>query len=203
MIARRCTAIASTAVAMTVAVALAASGRAETADPAKQTATPTTSLPATRERPRGVVLDCHTQSGIGGGLRQFRSRWNLVVGPLVMTGAAAIPASAEASNKFPVYVRGGHRVTVEVSRDVRPSAGLMYGQGRFAGSLRYGYRVVTFIACQRGEISRGSGTAAWPVSFWAGGVRARSPRCVPLFVWVDDEPSPRRAVIYLGVRDCG
>jgi hypothetical protein len=205
MTARRGTTIASTAVAMTGAVAFATSGRAESADASKQaatpTATPTTSRSAARERPRGVVLDCHTQSGIGGGLRQFRSRWNLVVGPLVMSGAAARPAYfAGGGNKFPVYVRGGHRVTVDVSRDARPGAGLVYVP---LPAKRDGYRVITFIACRRGEISRGSGTTAWPVSFWAGGVLARSPRCVPLRVWVDDEPSPRRAVIHLGVRNCG
>ena len=59
--------IASTAMAMAVAADLAASSVAETADPAKQTAmrmaTPTTSPLAGRERPRGLVLDCLTQSG--------------------------------------------------------------------------------------------------------------------------------------------
>jgi len=203
-------AIASTAVAMAVAVVLATSGRAETAAPSKQTATPTatptTSRAAARERPRGVVLDCATTPGVGAGLREFRSRWNLVVGPLAMKGAAAMPAYYSESfggNKFPLYVRGGHRVTVELSRRARRGAGIAYGPlpERRPLDVSDGYRVVTFIACRRGEISgRFDG---WPVSFWAGGVLARSPRCVPLFVWVDDEPSPRRAVIHLGVTDCG
>lgn len=199
-------AIVSSVAATIGAVAVTANGRAETATPltsaTESSAMPMSLRTAIRERPRGVVLDCHRQSGTGGGLSQFRSRRNLVVGPLVMGGAASRPASSGGGNKFPVYVKGGHRVTVEVSGDARPGAGLVYGQGRFVGSLRFGYRVVTFIACERGEVSRGSGTTAWPVSFWAGGIRARSARCVPLRIWVDDEPSPRRAVVELGVDAC-
>ena len=184
---------------MAVAVALVTSGRAETVAPSKHTATPsvipTTSRAAARERPRGVVLDCATNPNVGAGLRVFRSRWNLVVGPLAMKGAAATPAYYSESfggNKFPLYVKGGHRVTVELSRHARRGAGIAYGPfpERRPLDVSDGYRVVTFIACRR-------------ASFWAGGVLVRSPRCVPLRVWVDDEPSPRRAVIRLGVRDCG
>lgn len=206
MIALHRTAIASTAVAASVAVALAVSGRAETADPSKQTATPTASRSAARERPRGPVMDCSSISGIGGS-REFRSRWNLVVGPLALKGAATRPAYYSDSfggNKFPVIVRGGHRVTVEVLRDARPGAGLVYGKRPANPRLvRDGYRVVTFIACRRGEYRGTPPPDGWPVSGWSGGVLARSARCVPLFIWVDDEPSPRRVVIHLGVRDCG
>jgi len=63
-------------------------------------------------------------------------------------------------------------------------------------------RVVTFVACRRGEWPPRSIRDGWPVSGWVGFLLARSPRCVPLLVWVDDEPSPRRAVIPFGVRDC-
>jgi hypothetical protein len=35
-----------------------------------------------------------------------------------------------------------------------------------------------------------------------GFLLARSPQCVPLFVWVDDEPSPRRTVIRFGMPNC-
>jgi hypothetical protein len=35
-----------------------------------------------------------------------------------------------------------------------------------------------------------------------GSLLARSARCVPLRIWVDDEPRPRRAVIRFGVREC-
>jgi len=201
MTARLCTAIASTALAATVAVALATSGRAETADPSKQTATPTatptTSSSAARVRPRGVVADCSKGSGIGAGsLSKFRSRGNLVVGPLAMTGAAVTPGYG--GNKFPLYVRGGHRVTVEVSPGARSGP-----RPKRPRLVRDGYRVVTFIACRRGEFSPGLGSTAGRVSFWSGGVLADSPRCVPLLVWVDDERSPRRAVIDLGVGACG
>ena len=192
MTARRWTTIAGAAFATAVAAALAASGQAETADPLSQT------------RPRGIVADCSKGSGIGrGSLSEFGSRWNLVVGPLAMSGGAANPGYYSESfggNKFPLYVRSGHRVTVEVSRGARPGAGLAYGQ---LPRKRDGYRVITFISCRRGEFSPGLGSAAGRVSFWSGGVLARSPRCVPLLIWVDDEPRPRRAVIHLGVGTCG
>jgi hypothetical protein len=180
----------ASAAATAVAVVVAASASAETTGRAEQS----------RERPRGVVLDCSTQSGLGAGLREFRSKNNLIVGPLVLKGGGSAfveYSDAFGGNKFPALLRGGHQVTVEVSRDARPDAGLVYGQ---LPSRRNGYRVVTFRACHRGEISgRFDG---WPMSFWSGGVVARSPRCVPLFFWVDDQPSPRRAVIHLGMTDC-
>ncbi len=209
MTALRRTAIVSTAVAMAVAVALATSGRAETADPAKQTATPketlATSRPAARERPRGAVEDCSTQSGASFP-GAFTNRRNLVVGPLALIGAGGTPVFVGGSfggQKFPLLVKAGHRVTVELSRRTRLGAGLAYGplpQGKVR--LRDAHRVVTFIACRRDERSLSSADGRL-VTFWSGGVLARSPRCVPLLVWVDDEPSPRRAVIRLGVRDCG
>lgn len=196
MTARLVTAIASTLLATAVAVAAAASAGAETAS----------------KRPTGVVLGCSMQSGNGAGSSQFKNRWNLVVGPLAMMGAAANPgyySDSFGGNKFPLLVWGGHRVTVELSRQTRRGASLFYG--RFPKGLRDyrdGYRVVTFIACRRGEVpgspsDLGSIADGWPVSFWSGGVLVRSPRCVPLLIWVDDEPSPRRAVIHLGVRRCG
>jgi hypothetical protein len=40
------------------------------------------------------------------------------------------------------------------------------------------------------------------VTFWSGFVLTASPGCVPLKIWVDDEPAPRRAVVRLGVRRC-
>jgi hypothetical protein len=94
-------------------------------------------------------------------------------------------------------------VTVELSPSTRRGAGLAYGplpQGETY--LRDTHRVVTFIACRHGQ-SSGSSVDGRPVTFWSGSVLARSPRCVPLLVWVDAEPSPRRAVVRLGVRRCG
>jgi len=161
-----------------------------------------------RERPRGVVADCSKGSGIGrGNLSAFRSRRNLVVGPLAMTGAADIPGGYNAAahgNKFPLYVLAGHRVTVSLTRGTRGLAGLAYGplpEGDVG--VPEAHRVITFIACRPGEYSAGWGGPAGRVSFWAGGVVADSPRCVPLLIWVDNERSPRRAVVHLGVNDCG
>jgi len=94
-------------------------------------------------------------------------------------------------------------VTVELSGSIRRGAGLAYGrppEGGGAWNLHNLHRVVTFIACRRGEI-RGR-FDGWPVSFWDGFILVRSPRCVPLRIWVDDEPAPRHAVIRFGVRSC-
>jgi hypothetical protein len=203
MTARRGAAIASTAVAVAVAVALATSGRAETAALTKPTATPTTSRHAARERPRGVVEDCSRISGVGA-RRDFWIRSSLVVGPLALRRGANPWAYRVEGEKLFVVVRGGHRVTLELSRRTRQDAGLVFGKFRNA-NVRLGEarRVVTFIACQRGEWPAGSIPDGWPVSGWVGGLLASSPRCVPLLIWVDDEPSPRRAVIRFGVPSCG
>jgi hypothetical protein len=103
---------------------------------------------------------------------------------------------------FQLLVRNGHRVTLELSRRTRRGAGLAYGPLP-AGEVgwRDAHRVVRFIACRRGEPS-GSSADGRPVTFWSGGVLARSPRCVPLRVVVDGARAPRRAVIRLGVRGC-
>jgi hypothetical protein len=105
--------------------------------------------------------------------------------------------------KLFVLVKGGHRVTLELSRRTRRDVGLAFGGPEGEESLRDTRRVVAFVACQRGEWPAGSIPDGWPVSGWVGFLLARSPRCVPLLVWVDDEPSPRRAVIRFGVPSCG
>jgi hypothetical protein len=161
-----------------------------------------------RERPRGAVESCATRSeaSFPGAFTNAR---NLVVGPLALMGAGGTPSAVsnstgtEVFQKFPLLVRNGHRVTVELSPSTRRAAGLAYGrlpQGETY--LRDTHRVVTFMACRLGERS-GSSADGRPVTFWSGSVLARSPRCVPLLVWVDAERSPRRAVIRLGVRRCG
>lgn len=188
MTVRRRTATACTAVATVVAVTSTTLGLAETADPSK--------------RPPGVVADCSTQSGASFP-GAFTNPRNLVIGPLALIGAGGTPMYAAGGQKFPALLRAGHRVTVELSRSTRQDAGLAYGplpQGELR--LRDAHRVVTFIACRRGELSRSSADGQ-PVTFWSGGVLARSPRCVPLLAWIDADRSPRRAVIRLGVRRCG
>jgi hypothetical protein len=149
-------------------------------------------------------------SGFGESLRDFTLPRNLVVGPVALLRAgltlAYVGSDEGIGNKLFVVVKGGHRATLELSRRTRRGAGLGFGFGPNQGEvrLRDTRRVVTFIACRRGEYP---GTHpppdGWPVSGWVGFLLARSPRCVPLLVWVDDEPSPRRAVIRFGVRDCG
>jgi hypothetical protein len=156
----------------------------------------------------GVVADCSMQSG-GSFPGAFTRPRNLAVGPLALIGAGGTPVYADSlgggslgGQKFPLLVKVRHRVTLELSRQTRRDAGLWYWprpQGR--PSLRGAHRVVSFIACLRAEDAR-SRTDGQPVTFWSGFVLARSPRCVPLRIWVDAEPSPRRAVIRLGVRRC-
>jgi hypothetical protein len=149
-------------------------------------------------RPRGAVEDCSTTPGWGR-RDEFTSLQNLIVGPFALERARPVLGYAErvGGNKVFVYVRGGHRVTLELPRRTRKD-GLKFGPHR-GGSVPT-RRVVTFIACRRGEL-RGR-FDGWPVTSWVGFLLASSPRCVPLRVWVDDEPTPRRAVIRFGVPSC-
>jgi hypothetical protein len=159
-----------------------------------------------RQRPRGVVENCATQSGADfpGG---YTSPHNLVVGPLSLVGAGGTPqfvwdpTAQVGFEKFMVLVRQKHRVTIELTRRTRRGAGLAYGplpEGETY--LRDTHRVVTFVACRTGSVSTADGR---PVTFWSGSVLARSPRCVPLRIWIDKRRTPRRAVIRLGVTTCG
>jgi hypothetical protein len=183
--------------AAVIAVALATSGRAETSAPATISA-------SAKERPRGVVEDCSTTPGWGR-RDEFTRRQNLIVGPLAIERGAVVWGHNEdvGGEKLFVYVRGGHRVTLELSPETRRNAGLVFGH--FSNPnvrLENARRVVRFIACQRGERPAGR-FDGWPVTSWVGGLLISSPRCVPLLIWVDDEPRPRRAVIRFGVPDCG
>lgn len=179
-------------VATALAALVAASARGETA---KQS----------RERPRGAIEDCSSISGFGESLRDFRRRQNLIVGPLVLRHAGVMVPWWEPGQKLFVEVEGGHRVTLELTRRTRRDAGLGFVPPRdpFQWTVRDARRVVTFIACRRGERPATDRPDGWPVTGWVGSLNARSPGCVPLLVWVDDERSPRQAVIPYGVRDCG
>jgi hypothetical protein len=148
------------------------------------------------ERPRGVVEDCSTRSEASFPAA-FADPRNVVVVPLVLVGAAYTDPGTVVElggNKFPLLVRAGHRVTVELSPRTRRVASLGYGPLPQGIELypRHGHPAVRFIACRRGG----------PVTFWSGFVLTRSPRCVPLAVWVDDERAPRRTVLRMGPRDC-
>src|SRR5438034_1323197 len=104
MTVRRGAAIACRAMATLFAVLLAASAGAETS----------------RQGPRGAVESCATQSGatFSGA---FTSSRNLVVGPLALMGGSGTPTvvwtstGREVWQKFPLLVKNGHRVTVELS----------------------------------------------------------------------------------------
>jgi hypothetical protein len=158
---------------------------------------------AARERPRGVVAGCAMQSGASFP-GAFTSSRNLVIGPLVMIGAGGTPSFSSSfhGQKFPLLLKAGHRVTLELSIRTRRGAALGYGplpQGDVG--VPEAHRVVTFIACRKGASD--SDADGKPVTFWSGGVLVKSPRCVPLRVWTDAASSPRRVVIRLGVDRCG
>jgi hypothetical protein len=158
-----------------------------------------------RGAPRGVAENCSTASEASFP-DAFSDPRNVVVGPLVLVGAAYTPPEVVreyGGNKFPALVRAGHRVTVALSRRTRAVAGLGYGPLPEGVELtpRDGHRAVTFIACRPGERS-GSSAGGEPVTFWSGFVLTASPRCVPLEVWVDDDRSPRRTTLRMGVPRC-
>jgi hypothetical protein len=154
--------------------------------------------------PEGVLVDCSSRSAANFP-GAFTSLRNIVLGPLVLVGAAhasVVPeyGGQQLSQKFQLLVRNGHRITLELSRAARRGAGLAYGplpQGQTR--LRDTHRIVSFVACKRGS---GSSADGQPVTFWAGGVLVRSPRCVPLDVWVDGGRARRRVPLRLGVDRC-
>jgi hypothetical protein len=169
--------------------------------------------------PRGVIVDCarRSEADFPGAFTDPR---NLVVGPLVLNGAGeTTPASVVrefGGNKFPLLVKAGHTVTLQLPRAVRTFAGLAYG-GLGNGPLPEGEtrlrdtaHTMTFVACEPGRPSRtyrldgpsASHADGQSVTFWSGFVVMRKPACVPLQVYVDDDPSPRHAVIDMGAGRC-
>jgi hypothetical protein len=145
------------------------------------------------QRPRAVVEDCSTRSEA-----EFPGAYadpaNVVVGPLALVGAAYTPPDVVAEfggNKFALLVAPGHDVTLQLSRRTHRVAGLAYGPLP-QGEVRHrdSHRAVRFVACPDA------------ITFWSGAVVMREPACVPLHVWVDDEPVPRRATLRMGVRRC-
>jgi hypothetical protein len=209
MTGRTVAAMATSAAAASVALSLVAcsgSGGDDAAgEAAAGAAASTPAQRASRKRPHGVVENCSTRSEASFPAA-FSAPDNVVVGPLVLVGATHTPPETVreyGGDKFPVLVRAGHRVTVALSRRTSRATGLGYGPRPEGVELRArdGHRVVTFIACRRGEPS-GSTADGEPVTFWSGFVLTASPRCVPLEVWVDDEPSPRRTALRMGVPRC-
>ena len=176
------------------------------APPAAPAPAPATAEPAQKPG-RGVKETCETRSEASFG-RPFQARRNLVVGPLVLVGGAVFTTPnvvrSYGGQKFPVLVRAEHRVTLAIPREARTFAGLGYGplpQGEI--TLQEAHKQVTFVACPSDEPSFSMpGQNVGPTTFWSGFVVVDEPHCVPVDVWVDDEPAPQRVVLELGVRPC-
>ena len=90
--------------------------------PRDSAARPAAAHTAEPERPRGAVENCSTRSEASFP-KAFTDRRNVVVGPLVLIGAASTSAATVrrfGGNKFPALVRAGHRVTVALSPQHAP-----------------------------------------------------------------------------------
>ena len=91
-------------------VAAVLAGLAAASAAAVAVAAPTTA----ESRPRGAVEDCSTTPGWGR-RDEFTSRQNLVVGPFAVERGKVLGYSPKiGGEKLFVYVRGGHRATVEL-----------------------------------------------------------------------------------------
>ncbi len=203
------------AVAAVASVLVFADGSSSPPSPREAGAGTNRRTPASSRGARvgGAREDCSTRSEANFP-DAFTSRSNLVVGPLVVIGGAYTDASTVrefSGNKFPLLVKAGHTVTVRLARAGPRVAGLAYGplpQGET--KLRDTYRSVTFVACRPGRASRryspdgpsGSHADGASVTFWSGFVLTRAPACIPLDIYVDDAPTPRRVGLPLG-RRCG
>jgi hypothetical protein len=153
-----------------------------------------------RPTPAGETCDTRSEADFGGA---FADPANLVEGPLVLVGAGvAQPRSVVAEHggqKFPLLVRAGHTVTVEVPSEARELVALGYGplpQGKI--EFAEGHAAVRFEACGPDGPSSSTAGPGKPVTFWSGFVLASEPTCAPLDVYVDDETEPRRVEIALG-----
>lgn len=159
---------------------------------------------AADSRPRGVVEDCSSKSQAWFP-DTFSDPETVAVGPVALLGAAWVPPNVVrqfGGDKIPVLVRHGHRVTIEVPRRLRRVVGLAYGRLPEGDvRLRDAHRVATFIAC-RGDKESGSRAGRKRVTFWSGFVLTSASRCVPLKVWVDDDPLPRETILRMGIRRC-
>jgi hypothetical protein len=205
MIARRGTVLAGMAAApVAAAVLLACDG----SDPLRTVASVAQS--------KDVVVGCARRSE-GDFPGAFTDSANLTVGPLALMGAAHTDARTVreyGGNKFPLLVKAGRTVTVRLAREVRRSAGLIYG-GLGKRPLRDGpHRLrdaadaMKFVACRPGRPSeryRPEGPSesradGKQVTFWSGFVLTRTPACLPLEIYIDDNPTPRRVGLPLGRR---
>jgi hypothetical protein len=194
-------AVVAVAAATALVVVLAVGDRDP--EPAASSAPRTTSPDRVVVNPlNGVMENCNTRSEADFG-PAFTDPANLVVGPLAMIGGASFtdPSTVRRvhGEKYPVLVKAGHRVTIEVPPGAREFTLLGYGplpQGEI--TLAVAHERVTFVACAPGEPS--GSRAGGPVTFWSGGLVANEPHCVVLDVFVDGERKPRRVFVELGAR---
>jgi hypothetical protein len=145
----------------------------------------------------------------------FSDRRNLVVGPLALIGGGE-PTPADVvrefgGNKFPLLVKAGHTVTVQLPASARRFAGLAYGpQPPGRTRLRDTHRAITFVACPPGDPSAdyepdgpsGSSADGVSITFWSGFVLTRRPACLRLEIKVDAAPAARHALLNLGEPRC-
>lgn len=214
MRARTGAALAGATAVVAVALGLAVSDDSPEPHDARPAASHARPAPSTATRFGGGREDCSTRSeaNFPGA---FTNRRNLAVGPLVLIDAAYTDAETVrrfGGNKFPLLVEAGRVVTVRLTPRARSFAGLAYGhlpQGRET-TLHDTHRSVTFVACPPGKATHryspngpsGSYADRTAITFWSGFVLSRRPACVPLEIYVDDAPSPRRTGLALG-RRCG
>lgn len=112
---------------------------------------------------------------------------NLGVGPLLVQWGRSgqVYARDYGGNKFPLFLRAGHRVRVEVGPSAL-NARLSYVT-RPQGAPRLSLEVV---ACPNNQ------------TYWHGGIVADRPGCVPLRIWIDGSRRPRDVLVRLGVENC-
>jgi hypothetical protein len=195
-------------IALVSATAAAACTTSEEAEPPTPTTgvstiTPAELVSAPRPTPVGETCDTRSEAEFGGA---FVDPANLVEGPLVLVEAGRPQPRAvvekHGGQKFPVLVRAGRTVTVEVPAEARELVALGYGplpQGEIAFSE--GHAAVRFEACVPSGPSSSTAGPGEPVTFWSGFVLVSEPTCAPLDVYIDDEAEPRRVEIALGA-DC-
>lgn len=182
---------------------IAGCGEEEQARPV-QPAVATAALEPPNERPQGVVVGCRSQSEYDFA-DAYTNPDNIVVGPLVITNAVYTePETIRefGGDKIFVLVQPGHRVTLALSQETYRIASLGYGPMPQEVELtsQDGHRVVTFRPCSARRAWSSAGGK--PVTFWSGFMLTDTFFCMPIDVWVDDEPTPRKITLGMGVRDC-
>lgn len=205
---RAVAAVASAVGVATVALVLVSSGGSPAPPPSKGAAA-SNEHAAAATRSRSAREDCSSRSEA-----QFPAAFtnpgNLVVGPLVLVGGSTYTDASTVrefgGQKFALLVKAGHTVTVQLAPRGQRVAGLAYSHG--PRTLDNTATRVTFVACRPGRAPRryspngpsGSSADGVAVTFWSGFVLTRTPSCVPLDIYVDKEPSPRRVGLSLGRR---